>query len=92
MFPTLALLQMVMQQAEVPERLAGDREFGSAFVYESQLLSRRLGTVLVQQLDQLQALPGAAAAERGWGSLMGPLFSIWHILGGPVAARWALIG
>jgi hypothetical protein len=60
---------MVMQQAEVPERLAGDRDFGSAFVYESQLLSRRLGAVLVQQLDQLQALPGAAAAERGVGKL-----------------------
>ena len=50
---------MVMQQAEVPERLAGDRQFGPTFVYESQLLGRRLGAVLVQQLDQLQALPGA---------------------------------
>ena len=32
-----------MRQAEVPERLAADREFGCAFVYDAQLLGRRLG-------------------------------------------------
>lgn len=52
-------LQLVMRQAEVPQRLAADRELGCSFVYEPALLQRRLGGVLVSQLDQLQALSGA---------------------------------
>ena len=48
-----------MRQAEVPERLAADRDLGRAFVYVAALLQRRLGGVLVGQLDQLQALSGA---------------------------------
>ncbi|KAL4443613.1 hypothetical protein ABPG75_011350 [Micractinium tetrahymenae] len=52
----VAIAQLVMQQAEVPERVAADREFGAAFVYDTQLFQRRIGGVLVQQLDQLQGL------------------------------------
>lgn len=53
-----AVARLVMQQAEVPERVAADRELGAAFVYDAQLLQKRLGAVLVQQLDALQGLSG----------------------------------
>ncbi|PSC72509.1 exostosin-like glycosyltransferase isoform B [Micractinium conductrix] len=54
----VAIAQLVMQQAEVPERVASDREFGASFVYDSSVLGRRLGSVLVQQLEHLQQLSG----------------------------------
>ncbi len=60
-------VQLVMQQGEVPERVAADREFGAAFVYDSQLFHRRIGAVLVQQLDQLQGLAGGRRGKRAEG-------------------------
>lgn len=56
-----------MQQGEVPERVAADREFGGAFVYDAQLLHRRVGAVLVHQLDQLQGLAGGRTRGVGRG-------------------------
>lgn len=60
-----------MQQAEVPERVAADREFGAAFVYDAQLFHRRVGSVLVQQLGQLQGLAGRPAVGLGRGNVAG---------------------
>lgn len=61
--PLPNLLQLVMRQAEVPGRVADDRELGRAFVYDSGLFQRRLGSVMMAQLDALHGLSGA-----GWQS------------------------
>jgi hypothetical protein len=53
-----SISRLIMQQAEVPARVAADREFGRGFVYNSQLLRQRLGGVLVHQLDELSDLSG----------------------------------
>jgi hypothetical protein len=53
-----AVSRMLLQQAEVPERVAADREPGRAFVYDWQQLARRLGGgAAAQQLSTLRALP-----------------------------------
>ncbi|KAI3428139.1 hypothetical protein D9Q98_006522 [Chlorella vulgaris] len=53
-----SISRLILQQAEVPTRVAADREFGRGFVYDSQLLRQRLGGVLVHQLDELSDLSG----------------------------------
>ncbi|PRW56624.1 Nucleoporin NUP188 like isoform B [Chlorella sorokiniana] len=65
----VGIAQLVMRQAEVPERVASDAEFGRTFVYDSQLFGRRLGSVLLQQLDQLRGLSGWLEAASVGASL-----------------------
>lgn len=52
-----AVAAALLRQAEVPERLAADREFGPAFIYDAALFNRRAGATLVHELPLLQALP-----------------------------------
>lgn len=52
----VAIAQLVMRQAEVPPRLAADREFGRSFAYDAPLFGRRMGGVLVSQLEHLRGL------------------------------------
>ena len=44
----------LLRQAEVPERLAPDREVGPAYVYDAAMFGRRAGAALVQEQPLLQ--------------------------------------
>ena len=54
---TVAVARLVLRQGEVPARVAGDCPLGRGFVFDSMQFKRRLGSGLMQQLDELSRLP-----------------------------------
>ena len=53
----LHLASLMLVQGEVSEQLAAGRDYGKSYVYDSAtLFSRRVGAVLLRNLDELQAL------------------------------------